>query len=120
MHCLIIKENMRAERSEYVALGNTSHEERLVNAHAPRHQCADHALMGRRASGGDDRGFEKTVVSGVALFSFIFESPQIAELAEEIAEKAIALSQEGAEEKVDSESLFDLEEDDDLGLDDLN
>ena len=49
---------------------------------------------------------------------FLKEHP---ELAEEIAEKAIAFSVEGVDEKVDSESLFDLEEDDDeLGLDDLN
>jgi len=43
-------------------------------------------------------------------------------LAEEIAQKAVALSKEGPAEKVDSESLFDSDEedeDDDLGLDDL-
>lgn len=45
-----------------------------------------------------------------------------ADLAEEIAQKAIALSKEGAAaEKVSSESLFDTDEedDDDLGLGDL-
>ena len=44
------------------------------------------------------------------------------ELAEEIAEKAVALSKEGNADKVDSESLFDTEDvadDDDLGLGDL-
>ncbi|MBR3836524.1 MAG: recombinase RecA [Clostridia bacterium] len=44
------------------------------------------------------------------------------DLAEEIAEKAVALSKEGNADKVDSESLFDTEDtadDDDLGLGDL-
>ncbi len=50
---------------------------------------------------------------------FLKENPT---LAEEIAEKAMALSQEGTEEKVTSESLFDTDDDadDDLGLGDLD
>ncbi|MBQ4037507.1 MAG: recombinase RecA [Clostridia bacterium] len=50
---------------------------------------------------------------------FLKEHPA---LAEEIAEKAVKMTLEGADEKVDSESLFDGEEDEDdeLGLDDLD
>ena len=49
---------------------------------------------------------------------FLKENPEVAE---EIAEKAVALSQTGAEEKVSGEFLFDSDEDDDdLGLDDLD
>ena len=52
---------------------------------------------------------------------FLKEHPA---LAEEIAEKAVKLTLEGADEKLSSESLFDGEEDEDeddeLGLDDLD
>jgi recombination protein RecA len=50
---------------------------------------------------------------------FLKENPAIAE---EIAQKAILLSKEGTAEKVSPESLFDTDEDedDDLGLGDLN
>lgn len=53
---LIVEEEVRLELTQEIAFGQATEEHRLVDLDIPFHQCADGALMCRRAARSDQRG----------------------------------------------------------------
>ena len=70
---LIVKENMRLQSFQYSALIHAAQEMGFVNGDVPAAQGMDHPAVGGGTAGGDNGSFQKTFVSGIAFFFFIFQ-----------------------------------------------
>ena len=79
---LIVKENMGLQRFQYSALIHAAEEMGFIHGNVPAAERVDHPAVSRGTAGGNDGSFEKTLVIWIALLPFIFQIPQIAELAE--------------------------------------
>ena len=85
---LIVKENMGLQRFQYSAFIHAAQEMGFVNSDIPAAERMDHPAVRRGTAGGNNGSFEKTFILRVALFPFIFQSPQVTQFAEKIAQWA--------------------------------
>ena len=76
---LIIKENMRFQRFQNPTFIHAAEKMGFIDGDIPTAQGVDHPAVCRGTAGGDDGSFEKTLVTWITFFAFIFQCPQVTE-----------------------------------------